>query len=49
MYRNKLEEGQDDHETIWKIFKQFCACKKMESTEKAFEIKVNEQEQAKDC
>ena len=43
MYRNKLEEGQDDPRTIWKIFKQFGACKKMESTENAFGIKINEQ------
>ena len=28
MYRNKLEEGQDDPRTILKIFKQLGACKK---------------------
>ena len=27
MHRNKLEEGQNDPRTIWKIFKQFGACK----------------------
>ena len=44
MYRNKLEEGQDDPRTIWKIFKQFGAClQKMESTENAFGIKIDEQ------
>ena len=28
MNRNKLEEGQDDPGTVWKIFKQSGACKK---------------------
>ena len=28
IYRNKLEEGQDDPSTIWYIFKQFGACRK---------------------
>ena len=32
---NKLEERQDDPSTIWKIFQQFGACRKMESTENA--------------
>ena len=32
---NKLEEGQDEPCTIWKIFQQFGACPKMESTENA--------------
>ena len=27
MNRNKLEEGQDDPRTVWKIFKQSGACK----------------------
>ena len=43
MYRNKLEEGQADPRTIWKIFKHFCSLQKMESTESAFGIKINEQ------
>ena len=28
IYRNKLEEGQDDPRTIFKTFQQFGACKK---------------------
>lgn len=33
MYQNKLEEGQNDPRTIWKIFRQFGACSKKGSTE----------------
>ena len=42
MYRNKLEEGQNDPRTIWKIFRQFGACSKMRSAEDALGIQVDE-------
>ena len=29
MYQSKLAEGKDDPRTIWKIFQQFGACRKM--------------------
>ena len=40
MYRNKLEEGQDDPRTIWKIFKQFGACKKWNLQEMLSALKL---------
>ena len=42
MYQNKLEEGQNDPRTIWKIFRQFGACSKMGSAEDVLGIKVDE-------
>ena len=42
MYQNKLEEGQNDPRTIWKIFKQFGACSKKGSADSCLGIKVNE-------
>ena len=33
MYQNKLEEGQNNLKTIWKIFQQFDACSKNGSNE----------------
>ena len=42
MYQNKLEEGQNDPRTIWKIFRQFGACNKKGPTESYLGIKVNE-------
>ena len=35
-------EGNDDPRTIWIIFQQFDACRKMEATENTLGIKVDE-------
>ena len=44
MYQNKLEEGQNDPKTIWKIVQHFGACGKKGSAENiSVGIKVDEQ------
>ena len=42
MYQNKLEEGQNDPRTIWKIFRQFHASSKIGSAEDVLGIIVDE-------
>ena len=43
MYQNKIEEGQNDPKTIWKIFQQFGASSKKGSAENILGIKHGEQ------
>ena len=40
-YQTKVEEGKDDPRSIWKLFKQFGACKKGSTKVNNFELNMN--------